>query len=62
MRLLYFDSNLTEIIPLGPINDIPRLVQIMAWHLKGDWTNDGTVNRCEYESFDLFELNLVMAK
>ena len=33
-------------VPKGPINNIPALVQIMAWHRPGDkaliiWSNDG---------------------
>ena len=29
--LLYFDSDFTEIIQMGPINNYPPMVQIMAW-------------------------------
>ena len=35
-----------KFVPKGPINNIPALVQIMAWRRPGDklaiiWTNDG---------------------
>ena len=35
-KLLHFDSNFTEFVPNGPIDNIPALVQIMAWRLLGD--------------------------
>ena len=31
---------LLRFVPKGPINNIPALVQLMAWRLAG-WTNDG---------------------
>ena len=31
-----FDWDFTEFVPKGPINNIPALVQIMAWHLPGN--------------------------
>ena len=34
-KLLYFDETFIEICSPGPINNIPALVQIMAWRLSG---------------------------
>ena len=31
-----FDSNFTEFVPKGPINNIPALVQVMAWRRPGE--------------------------
>ena len=35
-NLLDFYSNFTEVNSWGPINNMPPLVQIIAWHLAGD--------------------------
>ena len=34
-KLLYFDLNFTEVLPEGPIDNKPALVQVMAWHRTG---------------------------
>ena len=46
----------------GPINNIPALVQIMAWRHPADkpiWTNDGLVYRCIYTPLVLNELKTI---
>ena len=35
-KVLYFDLNLTEYIPKGPIDNNSALVQVMAWRRTGD--------------------------
>ena len=35
-KCMNFDYNFTEVCSKGPINDIPALVQIMAWRRSGD--------------------------
>ena len=35
-RVLYFDSNFTEVVPRGQIDNMPALVQVMAWRRIGD--------------------------
>ena len=31
ITVLYFDSNFTEVVPKGQIDNMPALVQVMAW-------------------------------
>ena len=34
--VLYFDSNFTEVVPRGQIDNMPALVQVMAWRQIGE--------------------------
>ena len=36
IKILYFDSNVTEFGPRGPIDNKPMLIPMMAWRRKGD--------------------------
>ena len=48
-----------KFIPKGPINNIPALIQIMAWRHPGitwpQWGNPGFQNRMTFGSFYLFK-------
>ena len=35
-NVLYFDSDFTEFVPKGPIDNNPVLAQVMAWRRIGD--------------------------
>ena len=37
-KIVYFESNFTEVFPLVPIANKSELVQVMAWHRTGDMT------------------------
>ena len=56
---VYISIKISLFVPKGPINNIPALVQIMAWRRSGDkpfiWTNDGLVY---YVSLGLNELTM----
>ena len=61
----YDKKNSLKFVPKDPIDNIPALVQIMAWRRKGDktliiWTNGGL--DYTYESLGLIHESLMISQ
>ena len=60
-KCMQFDQSFTEVVPMAPINNIPALVQIMAWRRPGDKPLSEPMRRI-YASLGLNELKDVFGE